>query len=98
MDNREDTIKKLYSALTLNSLPDNKVEDKDYYFEEATGSYYKLTGKTTIERPVIDSAKKYFEDILRPMSNLTPDNPQFQKALYIAIAIESINRMLNNKK
>lgn len=94
--NREETIRALYNAVTDNILPDDGSEDKQYYFDEGTGSWYLLTGRQQIDRPNIELAKKYFEDILRPIARVDAKNPQYKKALYCAIAIESINRMLEH--
>lgn len=95
---REKIIRDLYGELTRNVLPNSINDNKNYYFEEGTGTWYMLTGKSKIDRPNIETAKRYFEDILKPISHCTYGQPEYQKALYCAIAIEGIQRMLDSKK
>lgn len=96
MDNREKIIRELYNSMTKNQLPD-AVEEKPYYFDESTGTWYMLTGRSHMDRPNIESAKKYFEDVLRPISGSPVGTPNYEKALYCAIAIEAIDRILQNQ-
>lgn len=92
-NDREAIIRELYNTMTKNRLPDAE-EEKPYYFEEATGTWYILTGRRQIDRPNIESAKKYFEGVLKPISNAPAGTPNYEKALYCAIAIEAIERVL----
>lgn len=92
MDNesRENLIRTLYSSMT--DLPAANAE-KPYYFDEATGTFYLLTGKKQIERPTAENAEKYFKDIIRSYRG-TKDNDEFLKMVYCSIAVEAIAKML----
>lgn len=93
---KEEIIKDLYHSLTKPELPDQAGE-KDYYFDEGTGTWYVLTGKTRIDRPTIELAKSYFTDILQPLKNSKAGTETYQKALYCAVAIEAIDYFMKNK-
>lgn len=90
---KEKLIKELYEHMTKSQLPD-VAEEKPYYFDESTGTWYMMTGRSQIDRPSIECAKKYFEDVLRPISGSLVGTPNYEKALYCAIAVEAINNML----
>ncbi|MCQ2524645.1 MAG: hypothetical protein MJ123_09945 [Lachnospiraceae bacterium] len=100
MDNdksaKEKLIKDLYHSLTAPSLP-NGADAKNYYFDEGTGTWYVLTGKRRIDRPSIELAKHYFEEVLQPLKTTSPGTEAYQKALYCAIAIEAIDFFMKNK-
>ncbi len=95
---KEEIIKGLYSDMTKNQLPDAKSEDDTFYFDESTGTYYLLTGRAQMERPNIELAKKYFENAIIPLRHAPAGSDEFQKALYLAIAVEAIDKMLKGKK
>ena len=94
---REDIIKDLYESLTITNLPEQASPERDYYFDEGTGTWYILTGKRRIDRPSIDLAQKYFEGVLQPIKNAKVGSEAYQKALYCAIAIEAIDYFIKNK-
>lgn len=96
-ENREKLIRELYNTMTKNQLPD-VIEDKPYYFDEVTGTWYILTGRKQIDRPNIESAKHYFENVLKPISNAPVGTANYEKALYCAIAIEAISHVLEEGK
>ena len=89
----EEIIRGLYSSLKKDSLPDPNGEET-YYFDEGTGTYYMLTGKAQMDRPNIELAKKYFENAIIPLRKAPAGSDDFQKALYCAIAVECIDRLL----
>ena len=93
---REQLIRGLYSDMKKDTLPDVD-NDSTYYFDEGTGTYYALTGNARMDRPNIELAKKYFENALIPLKRSPAGSDDFQKALYCAIAIESIDRLLKSK-
>lgn len=94
---RDKTIRALYQELTANKLPNVNEKEKHYYFDESTGTYYSLTGKKQIERPNIELAKKYFESILGDCRTTDLNSPNYQKACYLAIAIDCIETVLKNQ-
>ena len=98
INNREKLIRELYNTMSKNQLPDtDSIENKTYYFDESTGTFYMLTGRQQIDRPNIESAKKYFESVLKPISGSQVGTANYEKALYCAIAIEAIDKLLKEK-
>lgn len=93
---KEEIVKGLYMGIKKNSLPDVK-EDLPFYFDEGTGTYYMLTGKAQMDRPNVELAKKYFEEALIPLRRAATGTEDFRKALYCAIAVECIDKMLKGK-
>lgn len=94
---KEEIVKGLYAGLSKNRLPDTNVEDLPYYFDEGTGTWYLLTGKSQMDRPNMELAKKYFENALVPLRRAPAGSDEFQKALYCAIAVECIDRLLKER-
>ena len=95
-EQRDKTIRALYQEMMASRLPDASEKDKRYYFDESTGTYYMLTGKKQIEKPNIELSKKYFESILDDCKTTDKNSPAYQKACYLAIAIDCIETVLQN--
>ena len=93
---KEEIITGLYRDLSKNRLPDLG-EEKPYYFDEGTGTWYALTGKSQIDRPNVELAKKYFENAIIPIKRSPAGSDDFQKALYCAIAVECIDKLLKGE-
>ena len=87
---KENLIRGLYQEFNKTKLPDK--ENEKYLFDESTGTYYCLTGKSRMERPEIESAERYFRKVLSGLSG----SGEYEKKVYIAIAIEAINKMLES--
>ena len=94
---KEEIVKSLYMGLKKNELPDLKSE-LPFYYDEGTGTYYMLTGKSQMDRPNIELAKKYFEDAIIPLRRAVAGTDDYRKALYCAIAVECIDHLLKEPK
>ena len=90
---RESTIKALYSEI-VRELPEAN-EEKTSFFDESTGTWYALTGRTQIDRLNVERARTYFSDVVNKYSKATPGTADFEKALFCAIAVETISVYLS---
>ncbi len=96
LQNKEEIIQQLYNEM-VRDLPEVGSE-KQSYFDESTGTWYALTGRTQIDGLNIERAKAYFQDALNRFKQSPPGTSSFQKALYCAIAVEAIEQYLHNNK
>lgn len=89
---RNDLIRGLSQEFSKMILPDEHAET--YLFDESTGTYYCLTGKTQMALPEVQAAEQYFRKVFAGLYN----KEDYEKRLYVSIAIEAINKMIASGK